>query len=120
LPSTSVTCCSSETAFNVMPAASAKVCDSAQQGTCGAQTTKFTPSAFASSKDDTSEGLSASTMPPSLFEANSPPLRGSKTSASTALCILDSSAEAKTSAGTPASRFSTSVEEPAELKSNVM
>src|SRR6478752_1399651 len=100
LPRTSVTDDSSLTGARVVPVAFSTVSAAAPQGTCGAQTTTFTPGLARSAKELIDAGLDGGTAISRTFVAK---LAGapSISSASVSLVMFLVSAEAKTSAGAP-------------------
>src|SRR4051794_39699257 len=111
-PSTSVTDDSSLTGFRATPADFSTDAVAAPHGTCGAQTTVATAGDARSAKLFTCAGLPGGTAMASTLVAKSFG-EPSMMSAASAFVILASSAEAKTSAGAPATSWETRSEEPA-------
>src|SRR4051794_23036883 len=111
-PSTSVTDDSWLTGFRITPADFSTDAVAAPHGTCGAQITVFTAGDARSAKLVTWAGLPGGTAMASTLVAKSL-AEPSMTPPETALAILASSAEAKTSAGAPAPSCETRSEEPA-------
>src|ERR1700712_3250131 len=112
LPSTSVTDDSWLTGFSVTPAVFSTAAVAAPHGTCGAQITVLMEGEARSAKLVTCAGLPGGTAIARTLVAKSDG-EPSMTFASTALVMLASSAEAKTSAGAPAVSWETRSEEPA-------
>ena len=114
MPSTSVTEDSSLTGVRVVPVAFSTVSVAAPQGTCGAQTTTFTPGLARSAKELIDAGLDGGTAISRTFVAK---LAGvpSTSFASVSLAMFLVSAEAKTSAGAPWVIWVTRSEDPAKF-----